>query len=196
MPKDRYIGLKSAVTANYRQGGSKFIGFIYPVRDREEAQEYLSALREEFTDATHVCHATLLGIDRDFQHCSDDGEPSNSAGRPILNALLSSDLNFVFAAVVRYYGGKKLGVPGLIEAYGNTIRECLILSELEEITLTDRLICTIDPSYSYLIFNLLNRYKEINIETVEEHYHIEIPKSMTSSLREQMQNLPTLAFLE
>lgn len=104
---------------------SKFIGFAFPAKSREEVREHLSNLRERYPDATHICYAYRLGFRQPETRMSDDGEPAYSAGAPILGQLESFELHNALLCVVRYYGGTKLGVGGLIQAYRETARRCL-----------------------------------------------------------------------
>lgn len=96
---------------------SKFYSFAYPVVNEEEVKEYLERLKKEYYDARHHCYAYILGAEKTSYRVNDDGEPSGSAGKPIYGQLLSNDLTDVLVVVVRYFGGVKLGVPGLISAY-------------------------------------------------------------------------------
>jgi uncharacterized YigZ family protein len=98
--------------------GSRFFGYAYPVSSEEEIAEHLSELHKQYPDATHICHAFRLGIEGELYRAADDGEPKYSAGVPILNQIKSTNLTHVLVAVVRYYGGTNLGVPGLVKAYG------------------------------------------------------------------------------
>jgi len=104
---------------------SSFICFLFPISSAEEARELLAAHAKEYANATHNCFAYILGLERETQYWSDAGEPRGSAGKPILNALLRANMTNTLAIVTRYYGGVKLGIPGLIEAYGNTVEQAL-----------------------------------------------------------------------
>ncbi len=101
----------------YKERGSKFYGFAIPCSSEDEAKVHLNKLRKEHHLAVHVCYAFRFGSDKKIYRSSDDGEPSNSAGPPILGQIQSFDLTNVLVAVVRYYGGTNLGVGGLINAY-------------------------------------------------------------------------------
>ncbi|MGE8320057.1 MAG: IMPACT family protein [Comamonas sp.] len=105
---------------------SRFIGCVQPVRDRAHAQQIVDALRAEHPAATHVCWALLAGSDG---AANDDGEPSGTAGRPMLNVLRHQDLQNVLATVVRYYGGVKLGAGGLVRAYTDAVAQALLTAE-------------------------------------------------------------------
>lgn len=101
----------------FKERGSKFIGYAIPILDEEEAKEELAKLWELHPDATHICYAYRLGLEGEIYRANDDGEPSGSAGLPIYNQILSKEITFVLVASVRYYGGTKLGVGGLVKAY-------------------------------------------------------------------------------
>ena len=100
-----------------KEKGSKFLGFAYPVNDEKELKKSLDALKAEHPKATHHCYAYRLGLNGENYRANDDGEPSGSAGLPIYNQLLANELTNILLVVVRYYGGTKLGVSGLVKAY-------------------------------------------------------------------------------
>jgi uncharacterized YigZ family protein len=101
----------------FKEKGSKFLGFVFPVQSEKDIENYLNDLKESHPKATHHCYAYKLGLEKITYRANDDGEPSNSAGKPILGQIESFDLSNVFIVVVRYYGGTKLGVGGLQTAY-------------------------------------------------------------------------------
>ncbi|MFM7639063.1 MAG: IMPACT family protein [Bacteroidota bacterium] len=103
-----------------RERGSKFYAYVYGVRSEVEVKEKLEGLKREYPDATHHCYAWVMGARGEGQRANDDGEPGNSAGRPILRTIISAGLTNVLVVVVRYFGGTMLGIPGLIEAYGGS----------------------------------------------------------------------------
>ena len=119
---DTYRTLATATTGDFRDRGSKFLAFGYPIFTEEEAKGYLDTLRQQHPKANHHCYAWRLGLDRTRFRVNDDGEPGGSAGRPILNTVYARDLpdnplTNLLVVVVRYFGGTLLGVPGLINAY-------------------------------------------------------------------------------
>ena len=109
----------------YKEKGSKFYGYAIPVQSVQSVQEHLDSLRKENHGCVHVCFAYCLGIKKEDFRYSDDGEPSNSAGAPIYGQIKSFDLTNILIAVVRYYGGTKLGVGGLINAYRTASKEAI-----------------------------------------------------------------------
>jgi uncharacterized YigZ family protein len=112
-----YLTIKKKGESLYKVKGSKHLGYAFHVKTEEEIKAKLDQLREEHSKANHVCYAWRLGIEKDRERANDDGEPSNSAGKPILGSIDRYDLTNALVAVVRYFGGTKLGVGGLIDAY-------------------------------------------------------------------------------
>lgn len=109
----------------YKEKGSKFIGYAVACFNEEEAKKWLETWRKEHHQARHVCYAYRFGVNQDVYRANDDGEPSNSAGSPILGQIQSFDLSNVLIGVVRYFGGTKLGVGGLIHAYRTAAKEAI-----------------------------------------------------------------------
>lgn len=120
-----YWSLEETAEGLYSELRSKFIAYVIPVRTEEEALAEVACLRQKYYDARHVCWAYRLGIDGATTRSNDDGEPSGTAGKPILGQLLSANVTEVVAVVIRYFGGVKLGTSGLIEAYREATREAL-----------------------------------------------------------------------
>lgn len=116
-PDSHYYTIEKPCLAEYKDRGSKFIAYAFPIADVIEFKEKLAALKKDHPKATHHCFAYRLGLDGNNYRVSDDGEPSGSAGRPILGQIDSKQLTNVLIIVVRYFGGTLLGVPGLINAY-------------------------------------------------------------------------------
>jgi uncharacterized YigZ family protein len=114
---DTYKTLQNPSQGEFKDKGSKFIGFAYSIKTEDEGKEIIKQLKKEHPQANHHCWAMVLGANKEFQKSSDDREPANTAGKPILRAILQKDLTYVLVVVVRYFGGKLLGVPGLINAY-------------------------------------------------------------------------------
>ena len=120
-----YNTLQNASTGSYSESGSKFLGYAYPMSDEKEFKLLREGLKKEHHKAVHVTFAYRLGFEGEMERASDDGEPSGTAGRPILNEMKSRAITECIILVVRYFGGKKLGVPGLINAYKMAAADCL-----------------------------------------------------------------------
>ncbi len=114
---DEYKTIEGISEGVFRDKGSKFIAKAYPVSSEKDVKLHLEQLKKQYYDATHHCYAYMLGFDKTAYRSNDDGEPSGTAGKPILGQILSNDLTNILIVVIRYYGGVKLGVPGLINAY-------------------------------------------------------------------------------
>ncbi|WP_316835553.1 YigZ family protein [Pedobacter nutrimenti] len=123
--EDTYNTIEQPSEGLFKDKGSKFIGYAYPISSEDEVKSILLNLRSEHAKARHFCWALRLSPDRSVFRLNDDGEPSGTAGRPILNTLLSADLTNILVVVVRYFGGTLLGVPGLINAYKNATIDAL-----------------------------------------------------------------------
>ena len=122
---DSYLTIEKYTEAIYKEKGSKFLAFAYPVTTQDEIKQILADLRKKYYDATHHCYAYIPGFDKEEFRMNDDGEPSSTAGKPIYGQLLSNNLTNVLVVVVRYFGGTKLGVSGLIKAYKTSTQVCL-----------------------------------------------------------------------
>lgn len=129
---DTYFSIAGPSEGIYKELGSKFLAFAWPVETEEEAKSRITAVRKEYFDARHHCFAWRLGLTGEPYRLSDDGEPSSTAGRPIHGQLLSRELSDVLVVVVRYFGGVKLGVPGLIRAYKTATQDALDHAEVIE----------------------------------------------------------------
>lgn len=135
--EDTYKTIKTPSEGLFKDRGSKFFAFAYPIEQESEVKTLIEPLRKEHFKAVHFCYAFRLGLDRTNFRVNDDGEPSGSAGRPILNVLLSKDITNILVVVVRYWGGTLLGVPGLINAYKSATEEALAVADVIEKTVNE-----------------------------------------------------------
>ena len=142
----------------YTDKGSRFLAFAYPVNNETEIKSKLIALKQRYPDATHHCYAWILHPDKSAQRVNDDGEPANTAGRPILKQLYAKKLTNVILIVIRYFGGKKLGIPGLIEAYGTSAELCLQNAHILTKTLRDHYLVKSAPELEHEVYNLARRF--------------------------------------
>lgn len=135
---DTYNTIKAPSEGIYKEKGSKFLAFAFPVRTVEEVKAHLDALRKDYFDARHHCYAYILGPNKDAWRANDDGEPSGTGGRPIYGQLLSADLTDTLIVVVRYFGGILLGASGLANAYKTAARDAIEHAEIIEKTIDVR----------------------------------------------------------
>jgi uncharacterized YigZ family protein len=135
---DTYYTIKQKCEGEFKEKGSHFIGYAFPVETEAEVKEIIQAIKKEHYAAAHHCSAFVLGNAQQIQKSNDDREPNNTAGKPILRVILSKGLTNVLVVVVRYFGGKLLGVPGLISAYGQGATEALTHATIEEKIIKER----------------------------------------------------------
>ena len=146
--EDSYKTIKSTSEGNYKEKGSKFPTLAFPVSSEEEIKEILSKLRKDYYDARHHCYAWRLGADMKRFRTNDDGEPSSTAGKPIFGQIQSNSLTNILIVVIRYFGGTKLGVSGLINAYRTAAADAIENAEIIEKTVND--IYRIEFSYAVM----------------------------------------------
>ncbi|GAB1462582.1 IMPACT family protein [Pedobacter sp.] len=167
---DTYQTISKASEGIFRDKGSKFIAYAYPINNESEIKDLLAKLRAEHTKARHFCWALRLTPDRSVHKFNDDGEPSGTAGRPILNALLSADVTNILVVVVRYFGGTLLGVPGLINAYKTATVEALNEAEIISKTVND----VYELAFDYLMMNDVMRIiKEEQLNILSQEFDLQ-----------------------
>ena len=164
MADDSYKTINQIAEGYYTEKRSRFISYAIPVRTVEEVKEQLEKYRKQYYDARHVCWAYMLGPERQTFRANDDGEPSSTAGKPILGQLLSNDITDCLVVVVRYFGGTKLGVPGLIAAYRESAAEAIAAAEIVELTV-DR---TVRVDFPYVAMNAIMRVVKEQQPRIEE----------------------------
>ena len=167
MIDDTYLTIKENAEGLYKEKGSKFISLAFPVHNEEEVKQHLEDVKKQYYDARHHCYAYMLGKDGEVYRANDDGEPNHSAGDPILGQIRSNNLTFVLIIVVRYFGGTKLGVGGLINAYKTAASEalsnCTVISRKVKIM--------VDIKFDYLSMNdVMSLIKEYEAEIKEQKF--------------------------
>jgi uncharacterized YigZ family protein len=153
----------------FKEKGSKFIGYIFPIQNEEEVKVHIEELKKKHHAARHWCYAWQLGVEEKSYRVNDDGEPNNSAGNPIYGQILSKDLTNVLVVVVRYFGGTKLGVGGLINAYRTTAK--LILDEVLIVNKTVNVAFQL--TFEYIDMNKVMRIiKENDLEILDQKMNL------------------------
>ena len=165
---DTYQTLKNLSIGEYKEKGSKFIAYAKAVYEEEDVKLFLEEVKQEHPKARHHCYSYRLGLDKEKDYrANDDGEPSGTAGRPILGQIDSFGLSNVMAIVVRYFGGTKLGVPGLIRSYKTATKDALQMAEMEE----KRLMKFFQLQFDYVLMNEVMRVvKRNDIEIQSQGY--------------------------
>ncbi len=168
-----------------KEKGSKFIGFAFPVNNEEELKSALEKIRSQHPKATHHCYAFRMGLNGENYRANDDGEPSGSAGLPIYNQLLANEITNVLMISVRYYGGTKLGVSGLVKAY----KESAKITLEEAHIITRELETTIEIQFNFnqqnLIFTLLSKY-DAKVLQFDAHENCIVTASLKLSQKESI----------
>jgi len=164
---DQYKTIKSSSEGLFKDKGSKFLAFSYPFENESEIKNIIEPLRKEHFKAVHFCYAYRIGLDKTTYRVNDDGEPSGSAGRPILNVLLSKELTNILVVVVRYWGGTLLGVPGLINAYKSATEEALENAEIVEKTIND----VYQITFGYVQMNdIMKVVKDLDLKIINQQF--------------------------
>lgn len=174
MFEDTYKTIASVSEGIYRDKGSKFIAIAIPVISDTQIKDEIATIKKQYFDARHHCYAYILGPFKDSYRFNDDGEPSSTAGRPIYGQLLSKDLTNILVVVVRYFGGVKLGVSGLINAYKEATRMALENAEIIERIVTESHIVSVDYESVNKVMQILKAdYIQITNQFYENQYCIE-----------------------
>ena len=197
MREDTYKTITDRSEAIYTEKRSKFIAIALPVRTHEEIKTHLDAFQKQYYDARHVCYAYMLGADRKDFRANDNGEPSGTAGKPILGQILSHELTDILVVVVRYFGGIKLGTSGLIVAYKAAAAEAVTAATIIEKTVD----VDVTFLFEYPFMNSVMRIvKEEEPEIITQSYDMDcsmtlrIRSSLMPRLRARLEKVETLRF--
>lgn len=168
--EDSYKSIAGHSEGLFKDNGSRFIAHAYPVETEEEVRSIVSALRKEYYDARHHCYAYRLGYKGDVFRASDDGEPAGSSGRPILGQIDSNGLSDVLVVVVRYFGGIKLGIPGLIRAYKTSTADAISNANIVEKIASRRFRVV----FGYMSMNsVMKVMKDLNLSQSNQQFDME-----------------------
>lgn len=166
---DCFKSIAELSTGLFKDNGSKFLAFAYPVTTEEEIKSIIQGLKKEYYDARHHCYAYRLGHTGAIWRMNDNGEPSSTAGRPIYGQILSAELSDILVVVVRYFGGIKLGVPGLIRAYKSSTADAIANATIIEKIATEpyRII------FDYLQMNsVMKRLKDLGLTPTDQQFNL------------------------
>ena len=196
---DTYKTIASLAEGIYTEKRSKFIAMALPVRTLDEIKEHLEKYQKQYYDARHVCYAYMLGHERKDFRANDNGEPSGTAGKPILGQINSNELTDILVVVVRYFGGIKLGTSGLIQAYKAAAAEAIAVAEVIEKTVDDE----VEIAFEYPFMNDVMRIvKEEEPQLVSQSYDMDclmrlrIRRSLMPRLCERLSKVESLRFVE
>lgn len=195
--EDVFKTIEAQAEGIYKEKGSRFIALAYPVTREEEIRDIIAGLKEKYYDARHHCYAWRLGAAKTHFRANDDGEPSSTAGKPILGQIQSNDLTNILIIVIRYFGGIKLGVSGLINAYREAAADALRNAVIIEKTVDEQLRI----HFSYMVMNdVMKIVKEEEPEVLERNFEMEcdmllsIRQKDMPALRARLEKIESLTF--
>jgi uncharacterized YigZ family protein len=192
---DTYLSIESPAEGIFKDRGSKFIAFAFPVVSEMQVKEVLAQLRKEHSGANHHCYAFRLGADQQHFRSNDDGEPSGTAGKPILGQIQSNDLTNILIVVVRYFGGTLLGVSGLISAYRTAAANALANAKIVERQVKE----VYELSFQYPAMNeVMKILKDENLDQWEQDFQLEcrlkfsVRKNDADTVNEKFKKIETV----
>ena len=192
---DTYLTLKAESQGLYKEKGSKFLAFAYPVESEQEIKEILETLKKQYHDARHHCYAYILGKDGQDFRANDDGEPGHSAGDPILGQIRSNNLTNALIVVVRYFGGTKLGKGGLVSAYKTAAAEAIAANEIITAIVTEK----VSFDFDYLDMNEVMRLiKALDLKIIDQHFDnrcsmtLEVRQALLKEAADQLSEIPSV----
>ncbi len=191
----QYLTIAAPSTGVFKEKGSKFLAYAYPVNSEAEIKEIMANIRKEYFDARHHCYAYRLGPTGNVYRANDDGEPNHSAGDPILGQLKSANLTYILLVVVRYFGGIKLGVSGLIQAYKTAAQEAIAAATIVQKKEQGRL--TLHFSYEQLN-EVMSLVKEPGLVILKQDFQqdcllvIQFPKTSEELIQSRLSKIKNI----
>jgi len=179
---------------------SRFLVHLCYVEELQEAKDFISKISKAHPTANHNCWAYAVGKQGEYAHSSDNGEPSGTAGKPMLNVLLKHKLTNIVAVITRYFGGVKLGIRGLIDAYGGTLDEAILLNGIEELVDYKKLEITTSYGFKDILAHRLGKFELASIETTyasDVNVTISIKETLLDELKQyldELQNAGKISF--
>ncbi|MBO5602416.1 MAG: YigZ family protein [Prevotella sp.] len=190
--EDTYKTISTTGEGYYTEKRSKFLAFAHHVETVEEVKEIIASYRKKYYDARHVCYAYMIGADRQTFRANDDGEPSSTAGKPILGQINSNELTDILIVVVRYYGGVNLGTSGLIVAYREAAADAISHTTIENRFVEEEIVY----DFPYVMMNqVMKVIKDMNPRIVSQEYdntcqiRMRIRQSLAEQLQKRLDNL-------
>ena len=197
METDEFLTIEGTSEGIYKEKGSKFLAFAFPVESEKEVKSHLDRMRNQYHDARHHCYAYLLGPGMDIYRLNDDGEPSSTGGKPIFGQIRSYNLTNVLVIVVRYFGGTLLGTSGLIRAYKTAAGDALKNAKIIKRTIQSHYKVSFDY---FLMSNVEKMLHDLDIRPLEKTfgaqctYRIGIRKTLEGKMVDQLKRINGLHF--
>lgn len=192
MTVNSYKTIQKISDGLYKEKGSKFISFAIPLSDAQTAKEIVEKYRKEYYDARHVCYAYMLGAEKEEYRTNDDGEPSGTAGKPIIGQINSFELTNILIIVVRYFGGILLGTGGLITAYKEAARDSIINAKIIEKTITCKYKLTFGYNLMSEVMRIFKEFDPIILNSDLQYncqYEVEIPKARSEEFQHRTEHI-------
>jgi len=197
METDEFLTIANSSEGIYKEKGSKFLAFAFPVESEDQAKQHLDELKNQYHDARHHCYAYLIGPEMDIHRMNDDGEPSSTAGKPIFGQIRSHNLTNILIVVVRYFGGTLLGTSGLIRAYksaaGDALNNAKIIKKTIQSFYQIRFDYSLMSSVEKILHDLDLRPREKTFEAACI-YKVGIRKNMEQKMVEQLRRINGLHY--
>ena len=166
---DTYKEIKTNTKGLYKEKGSKFISYTFAVHNEKDIKSRIQEVKKNETGANHYCYAYILHPDQSIHRCNDDGEPNSTAGRPILKQIKAKELTNILVVVVRYFGGIKLGIPGLIRSYGTAAMDGIKKSEIITKMILEKYVVLFEHEQMNDVMRII---KEHNLEIIQTDFQI------------------------
>lgn len=193
LEKDTYYTIaRASDEVIYKEKGSKFIGYSYPIKNEDEVKDIVDALKSQHPKARHWCYAWRLGIESVQFRVNDDGEPNNSAGQPIYGRILSRDLTNILVVVVRYFGGTKLGVGGLVNAYKTAAQLAIDSSKVIIRTINTHFALNFEYRYMNDVMRIIKEKKTVIVKQkmdLQCEFEISVRKKNSKQVKLAFQDL-------
>lgn len=192
---DTYKTINNNAEGTYSEKRSKFLAFAYHVTNLDEIKEHIAVIQKKYYDARHICYAYMLGPNRENFRANDNGEPSGTAGKPILGQINSNELTDILIIVVRYFGGIKLGTSGLIVAYRQATIDAIQNAEIIEKTVDENITITFDFEAMNGVMKII---KELQPQIIAQNYDnicnmtLKIRKSLMQQLQDKLQKIDSV----
>ena len=187
---DSFLSIEGPALGVYKDKGSKFNAYVFPIQNEESFKNQLHLIKSQESNARHHCWAFILGEQGELSKSNDDGEPGNTAGAPILRALLKAKTTHVGCVVARYFGGTKLGVPGLISAYGGSAEEAMKNASITKKIIRNKLELSFDYGHISFVEGVIN-FHDIQVIKREQKenvkYHLLVRRSKLDKVIEHVQ---------
>jgi len=198
MDSDVYKTISAVAEGSFSEQRSRFLSFALPIKSPDDAKEIVDSFRKKYYDARHVCWAYMIGAERDTFRVNDDGEPSSTAGKPILGVINSNCLTDILIVVVRYFGGVKLGTSGLIAAYRAAAQDSISNAEIVEKTVEEDFTVKCDYSVMNSVMKIIKEQKPTVVSQVFDNecvWRLSVRQTAVCSIKNKFKGIDTVEIM-